>query len=146
VPLLRLWGDKMTDCIFCKIIKGEIPSYKIYEDDKVIAFLDIVPVNKGHTLIIPKKHSLDLTDMEDEDVCALFKTAKKLAPAILKATGADGFNMGMNNRKAAGQLVMHSHLHIMPRFSNDGLKLWEGKKYEEGEADKIKESITKELK
>ena len=135
----------MTDCIFCKIIKGEIPSYRLYEDDSVIAFLDIQPVNKGHTLIVPKKHSLDITDMEDEDITAVFTAAKKLAPAILKATGADGFNLGMNNKKAAGQLVMHSHLHIMPRFSNDGLRLWSGKAYKEGEADKVKESIIKVL-
>ena len=133
------------ECIFCRIIKGEIPSSKIYEDEKVYAFLDIQPVNKGHTLVIPKNHSLDLTDMDDEDVCAVFRTAKKLAPAILKATGATGFNLGMNNKKSAGQLVMHSHLHIIPRFDDDGLKHWPGKEYKEGEAEKTKDAITKQL-
>lgn len=136
----------MTDCIFCKIAKGEIPTNKVYEDNNVIAFLDIVPMNRGHTLIIPKKHYADLTDMPDAEIKNLFVAAKKISLAVIKGVNAEGFNIGMNNKKAAGQLVMHAHLHIMPRFENDGLRLWEGKKYNEGEAEKVKGSIVKELK
>jgi histidine triad (HIT) family protein len=131
----------MQDCIFCKIIKGEIPSFKIYEDNKVFAFLDIAPVNKGHVLVLPKNHSIDFSDMADEDIKAVFVAAKKIANAVMKATGAQGYNLGMNNKKAAGQLVMHSHLHIIPRFNEDGLKHWPGKKYAEGEAEKTKKEI-----
>lgn len=135
----------MPDCIFCKIIKGEIPSSKVYEDKKVFAFLDINPINKGHVLVVPKNHSLDLSDMADEDIKNLFIAAKKIANAVMKATGAQGCNLGMNNRKAAGQLVMHSHLHIIPRFEGDGLKHWPGKKYAEGEAEKVRQDIIKNL-
>ena len=135
----------MTDCIFCKIIKGEIPSFKVYEDRNVFAILDINPVNKGHVLVVPKNHSLDLSDMADDDIKNLFIAAKKIANAVMKATGAHGYNLGMNNRKAAGQLVMHSHLHIIPRFEDDGLKHWPAKKYAEGEAEKVKQDILKSI-
>ena len=131
----------MEDCIFCKIVKGEIPCAKVYENDKILAFLDIAPVNKSHTLVIPKEHHKDLLDMPDATLAELAKTAKKIAKAVVKATGAVGFNIGQSNGKAAGQLVMHFHLHIMPRFENDGLKLWPQGKYEEGEMDKVAEQI-----
>ncbi|PIN86035.1 HIT family protein [Candidatus Woesearchaeota archaeon CG10_big_fil_rev_8_21_14_0_10_44_13] len=136
----------MTDCIFCKIIKGEIPCLRIYEDKDVLAFLDIAPVNRGHALVIPKKHYADFTDMPDEAVKQVFVAAKKVADGVMKGVNANGFNLGMNNRKVAGQLVMHAHVHIMPRFEGDGFKLWEGKKYLEGEAKKVMESINKKLK
>ncbi|MCX6707176.1 MAG: HIT family protein [Candidatus Woesearchaeota archaeon] len=135
----------MQDCIFCKIIKGEIPSSKVYEDKHVFAFLDIAPVNKGHVLVVPKNHSLDFSDMADEDIKAVFVAAKKIANAVMKGTGAQGYNLGMNNKKAAGQLVMHSHLHIIPRFDDDGLKHWPAKKYTEGEAEKVKDVIIKQI-
>ena len=135
----------MPDCIFCKIIKGEIPSHKVYEDKKVFAFLDINPVNIGHVLVVPKNHSLDLSEMTDQDIKDVFLAAKKIADAVMKGTGAAGFNLGMNNKKAAGQLVMHSHLHIIPRFEGDGLKHWPGKKYAESEAERIRADISKLL-
>ncbi len=135
----------MHDCIFCKIIKGEIPSSKLYEDDKVYAFLDIQPVNKGHTLIIPKEHYNDLLETPDETVDAMFRAVKKVAPAVMKGVNADGFNLGMNNKAAAGQVVFHAHLHIVPRFRDDGLKLWPGGKYDEGEVEKVRESIVSSL-
>ncbi|MBU0536566.1 MAG: HIT family protein [Nanoarchaeota archaeon] len=135
----------MTDCIFCKIAKGEIPTRKIYENERVIAFLDISPVNKGHALVIPRKHSEDLTSMDDENIAAVFTAAKKIAPALMKATGATGFNIGMNNRKSAGQLVFHSHVHIIPRFDDDGLKLWSGKELKNETAKELVEAILKEI-
>ena len=119
----------MADCIFCKIIKEEIPCAKVYENDEVLAFLDISPVNKGHVLVLPKKHFENIENLPDEILCEIARTIKKLSKAALKAVGADSFNLGLNNGKNAGQLVQHVHFHIMPRFENDGYKLWIGKKY-----------------
>lgn len=135
----------MDECIFCKIIKGEIPCTKIFEDDKILAFLDIAPTNKGHTLIIPKEHYENLLDIPDDLLAAVAKTAKKLGKAVQQGVNADGFNIGQNNGKAAGQIVMHFHLHIIPRFDNDGLIPWPQKSYEEGEAEKVAEKIVKFL-
>ncbi|MBI2607511.1 MAG: HIT family protein [Candidatus Doudnabacteria bacterium] len=114
----------MQDCIFCKIVEGSIPSNKVYEDDQVLAFLDIRPVSKGHTLVIPKKHSQDLLDTDDETLQHLLLAAKKVSRAVVKATGAQGFNLGVNNGKDSGQEVMHLHFHIIPRYVNDGLSPW----------------------
>ena len=131
----------MDDCIFCKIIAGEIPCSKIYEDENVLAFLDIGPVNKGHALVIPKEHHETITDLPDELLCELSVAVKKVSDAVMKGTGCDGVNVLMSNKKAAGQLVPHAHLHIIPRFEDDGLKHWPQGKYEDGEADKFKEKI-----
>jgi histidine triad (HIT) family protein len=131
----------MEECIFCKIINGEIPSSKVYENDKVIAFLDIAPVNKGHTLVLSKEHHKDILDTPVDILAETMKVVKKVAKAVMKVTGAEGFNLGVNNGKIAGQLVMHLHFHIMPRFEDDGLKLWEGKEYEGNERDEIAEKI-----
>ena len=125
----------MDECIFCKIIKGEIPSSKIYESDNVLAFLDIGPVNKGHTLVIPKEHHETLMDIPDELLKELILTVKKVCKAVKQGVNAEGISLGMSNYKAAGQVVPHAHFHIMPRFDNDGLKLWPQGKYEEGEMD-----------
>ena len=133
------------ECVFCKIISGEIPSEKIYEDDDVIAFLDISPINKGHTLIVPKKHAVDVLDAEPAMLEALITAAKRIAPAIMKGVGAQGFNIGINNGSAAGQIVMHLHLHIIPRFKNDGLKHWPGRKCCEEELKEVRESIARFL-
>ena len=119
----------MNECIFCKIIKGDIPSEKIYEDNDFLAFLDITPVNPGHTLLIPKEHCQDLFEIPDATLCNIGPVIKKLARAIKDGTKADGINIGMNNSPAAGQIIFHAHIHIMPRFSDDGYKLWHGKKY-----------------
>src|SRR3989344_662416 len=120
------------DCIFCKIVKGEIPSCKIYEDSDTLAFLDIAPVNPGHTLVIPKEHFENLYTLPDETLAGLILTAKKIAQAIKKGIGADGVNIGMNNEKSGGQVIFHAHLHIIPRIEGDGLKLWPQKSYKEG--------------
>ena len=132
----------MEDCIFCKIINGEIPCSKVYENDKVLAFLDISPVNKGHALVIPKEHYKDLLSLPDNVLAEVAKVGKKVAKAVMKATGADGFNLGQNNGKTAGQVVMHFHLHIIPRFEDDGLILWPQGKYEGKEEEEIAEKIS----
>lgn len=130
-----------VECIFCKIIKNEIPSSRVFEDEKLIAFLDINPVNKGHVLVVPKEHMETLLDISDNILKELMVTAKKIAKSMRKALKADGINIGMNNFPPAGQAVMHAHIHIIPRFENDGLQHWPSKKYDEGEIDQIREKI-----
>ena len=133
------------DCIFCKIIKGEIPSEKIYEDDWSLAFLDINPVNAGHTLVVPKDHFENIYATPDETLARLSLVTKKVAVAIKNGLQADGVTVSMNNESAGGQVIFHTHFHIIPRYENDGLKLWSQRKYEEGEmtdsAEKIRESL-----
>src|SRR5262249_4320678 len=125
----------MADCLFCKIIRGELPSYKVYEDGKTMAFLDIRPVNAGHTLVVPKNHATNIFDIAPEDWAAVTETVRKLSIAIEKGLSADGVNIAMNNRQSAGQLVDHPHMHIIPRFKGDGLKLMPQREYKEGEAE-----------
>ncbi len=108
----------MTNCLFCKIIDGTIPALKVFEDEKTFAFLDIGPVSKGHTLVIPKVHAENLSVGTREDAVALMETIHQLAPKIMQALGASGYNLGMNHGEVAGQEVMHTHLHIMPRYAD----------------------------
>lgn len=131
----------MSDCIFCQIIKGELPCVKVYEDAEILAFLDIHPVNLGHTLMVPKAHYVNILDTPDEVLAKLMATVKKIAPAILKAVNADSFNLGVNNGAVAGQVIFHTHFHIMPRYERDGYKLWGAKAYGPGEMEKIGEDI-----
>lgn len=114
----------MEDCIFCKIAKNEIPSYKIYEDDYVMAFLDISQVSNGHTLVIPKKHFKDIFEIDEESMVKTFKVVNKLAKDIVEKLGANGVNIINNNKSVAGQTVFHFHVHIVPRYDeNDKLLL-----------------------
>lgn len=129
------------DCIFCKIIKGELPSSKVYEDEHVIAFLDIHPVRPGHTLVVPKVHCSNMLDCDDEVFAHMMKATQKVARAVSAATGAEGFNLGINNGKAAGQIIFHLHLHVIPRSSDDGLRLWGSQEYQEGQMQSIAEKI-----
>lgn len=135
-----------NDCIFCKIIAGKIPCAKIYENDSLIAFLDIAPLNPGHTLIVPKKHFERISETPESILFEIMKAVKKIAPAILRAVSADAFNLGLNDGKIAGQLVPHVHMHIMPRLESDGFKHWQGKKYADGEAEKVAGRIKSLLK
>lgn len=105
--------------IFLKIINREIPAYIIYEDDLVIAFLDIVPVNKGHTLVVPKKHFVNILDGDPDILAHMMKIVQKIAQAQVKELGAEGFNLVVNNGVAGGQEVMHSHFHVVPRYLGD---------------------------
>ena len=118
------------DCLFCKFAKHEIPCEIIYENEKVMAFLDINPAGEldGHTIIIPKKHSIDLMSTDDEYLEEIIKVAKKLAKAIKKASGADGLNLIQNNGKAAGQCIMHTHFHLIPRKHADNIKIDENRR------------------
>jgi len=132
------------DCIFCKIVDGEIPATKVYEDEKFFAFLDIRPVNKGHVLVIPKQHCVSLVDMPDELLTGYLPVLKKLTNATIKAVNADGANVSINNGMAAGQEVFHAHFHIIPRFSEDGLKVWP-RNEEEFNDEEVKASIIANL-
>lgn len=122
------------DCLFCKIIKGEIPSAKVYEDDELIAFLDIKPVNPGHVLIIPKQHFASMVETPEALAGSMMALVPSLGKAVMQAAAAKGFNVAVNNGRVAGQLVDHVHLHIMPRHEQDGYELWHGKPYETSEA------------
>lgn len=112
--------------IFSKIIKGEIPSHKIYEDDKVFAFLDIGPLSTGHTLVIPKEAVATLDQLSDDSAAAIGRVLPRLCRAVMKATGAKDFNILQNNGASAHQVVMHVHFHIIPKFQDAGLGIdWE---------------------
>jgi len=126
----------MTDanCIFCRIATGDIPSAKIYEDENVLAFLDLAPVHPGHTLVIPKNHYKDMLEVPAELGPAVFAALQKVAGAVVKATGAQGFNIMQNNGLAAGQTMFHIHWHIIPRFDDDGLAMWAQGKYSDAAA------------
>ncbi|QGM29200.1 HIT domain-containing protein [Bacillus sp. N3536] len=114
----------MTNCIFCKIIDGSIPSAKIYEDEYVYAFMDIMPLTKGHTLIIPKSHKENVYDLSEEEASNLFKVVPKIATVLKDTFGPVGMNLLNNNGAPAGQSVFHFHLHFIPRYDQtDGLKL-----------------------
>jgi len=115
----------MPNCLFCQIVAGEIPCHKVYEDENVLAFLDIHPLNPGHTQIIPKIHSEHLLEARGEDFGAVMEAAKKITPAILQSVGAPGCNIHSNIGRAAGQVVFHTHVHLIPRYDDDGFQEWE---------------------
>lgn len=110
-----------NNCVFCAIAANEIPSFKVYEDDLVLAYLDINPFSKGHTLVIPKEHSSGLLDTSDETLAALVARVKKVASHLKAALPCDGFNILQNNGEAAGQTVMHIHFHIVPRYGKEDI-------------------------
>ena len=110
----------MTDCVFCKVRDGQIPSMKIFEDDKTLAFMDINPVNSGHCLVIIKAHAPNLFEADVADLQAATATAQRVAVAIREALKPDGLNMLQANGAAAFQSVLHYHLHLIPRWANDG--------------------------
>lgn len=131
----------MIDCIFCKIVKGEIPCAKVYEDDNVLAFLDIAPVNIGHTLVISKEHFKDIHEVPESLVGDMMRVVKKIS-AALRSLPADGVNVIMNNEGAAGQIIFHAHIHVIPRLKNDGFELWHGKRiYKDGEKEETAKKI-----
>ena len=133
-------------CIFCKIIAGQIPSTKIYEDQAVFAFLDVNPVSDGHTLVVPKKHFEKLHDCPPQLLAQIAVPIGKIAKAVCDATGAEGYNVLCNNDKSAGQLVGHLHFHIIPRRSGDGVfDKWPAYKYEQGKIEQIGRQISENL-
>lgn len=104
-----------VDCIFCKIVAGEIPCYKIYEDDSILSFLDINPASAGHTLIIPKKHTLDINTIDNETLIKIFDIARDISKKLVNTLNADGFTLAQNNGDA--EEVKHFHLHIIPKYN-----------------------------
>lgn len=134
--------------IFEKIIAGDIPAHKIYEDDETFAFLDADPVNPGHTLVIPKEPHTNIYEIPEQDFVAVMKTVRYLAPKIKEAVDADGINIHNNNDSAAGQKVFHYHIHIIPRFEDDGYEHWKGKEdyHADESGNKIANKITKTIK
>lgn len=136
----------MDNCIFCKIVAGEIPSTKVFEDSDILAFMDINPNNKGHTLVITKDHYKTFNDIPVDLLTKLIKKIQDVTAAVTEATSCHGFNILMNNNKAAGQLVPHVHFHVVPRFDKDGVvPAWKTIKYDEGEMEEYANSIRKRL-
>ncbi len=134
------------ECVFCKIVKGELPSYKVYEDEKCIAFLDINPITKGHTLVVPKEHVESFSQATQEIAEALSKASLKVAQAIKEALKPEGINYFINEGGIAGQVVMHLHLHIVPRYSEDEVEFKVSKaELSQEEMEKVKEEISKAL-
>ncbi len=128
-------------CLFCEIVEGKVPSNKVYEDSKVLAFLDIAPVNHGHTLVIPKNHYKNMEEVPVDLLIHVVKIVKKIGKSLKDNLGVVGYNIAMNNDPVAGQVIPHLHFQIVPRNENDGLKLWPGEKYKNNEAEEIIEKI-----
>ena len=136
-----------NNCIFCKIIAGEIPSATLYEDADFKAIMDIAPAAKGHVIILSKKHEANLFELDDETAGKAILVARKLAKAIQEELQCDGINLLQNNGEAAGQTIFHFHMHLIPRFVGDQMMIpWDHKTYGEGEASALAAAIADRLK
>ncbi len=136
-----------STCVFCKIVEGQIPAMRVYEDDAVLAFLDIGPLAEGHLVLIPRDHYVRLEDMPDELLARVAPIFSRLARAVQKVSGADAYNLLQNNGRAAGQEVMHVHFHIIPRKPADGLGFrWKASKYEGDRGRQIAEQLIAAMK
>ena len=136
----------MRDCIFCKIVAGEVPSAKVYEDATALAFMDIGPIQPGHVLLIPKKHYERVTDLPDDAAAELGRLLPRLARAAVAAGRADGFNIHQTNGQCSGQQVFHVHFHIIPRRDNDGYSFhWRPGRYAPGELEVWQKKIQERL-
>ncbi len=136
---------KDDNCIFCKIANGQIPSATIYEDEAFRVILDLGPAAKGHALILPKDHYPNLFELPDDTAAAAMKLAKKLGAKMKENLGADGFNLVQNNGECAGQTVFHFHLHLIPRYEDDGQKIgWKPGKPSSEELEETRKIITGE--
>ena len=135
----------MEEPIFMKIIRREISAEILYEDGATLAILDVAPNNPGHTLVIPKEPARNIFDISEESWVAVMKVVRRLAPVVKEAMGAEGINIHMNNEAAAGQVVFHPHVHIIPRHSGDGFTHWHGAPYAKGEAAETAQKIRNAL-
>jgi len=136
----------MSECIFCKIVDGQIPAAKLIETEKVISFLDINPVNPGHALVAPKRHVSSLLDLRQDELHVLMFVAKRVAAAVIRATGSPAFNILQNDGEAAGQIIDHVHFHVIPRDPEDGFRLgWRHLKYAEGQIEQLQQAIQQNL-
>jgi len=134
------------ECVFCRIVKGELPSYKVYEDEKCIAFLDINPITKGHTLVVPKEHVESFSQATQGTAEALSRASLEVARAIKKALKPEGINYFINEGSIAGQVVMHLHLHIVPRYSENEVEFRTSKaELSQEEMERVKEEISRAL-
>ncbi len=134
-------------CIFCKIVRGDIPSARVLETDHAVAFLDINPVNRGHVLLVPKAHHATLADLPDHLAAETASLVPRLARAIQAATGADGLNLVVNNGQVAGQTVFHGHWHLIPRFVDDPVNWpWPHDEYSGDELGQMQFRIERELR
>lgn len=134
------------NCVFCKIIDGQIPSTTVYEDQDFKAILDISPANKGHVIVLAKKHAENIFELEDDLAAKVFPVVKKVATAVKKTLNCDGINVLQNNGTAAGQTVFHLHIHIIPRYDDDHeILTWNAKSYEDGEAAQLAAKIQANL-
>lgn len=134
------------NCIFCKIVAGQIPCMKVFEDARILAFLDIGPLAEGHLLVIPKTHAERLEQMSPDDVAAVVRHVPRLARAVLQVTGAAGYNLLQNNGKVSGQVVPHVHFHIIPRTDGDGLGYrWPASQYPEGRGEEVRKRMCEAL-
>jgi histidine triad (HIT) family protein len=113
----------MDDCLFCMIVAGELPAEKVAEDERTVAFMDINPATRGHLLVVPRKHSRDLLDIEPDELCAVAQAAKRMAIRVHEALNADGVNLINSCGSAAWQTVFHFHVHVIPRYADDPLRL-----------------------
>lgn len=134
---------KDTNCIFCKIANGEIPSKTLYEDEDFRIILDLGPASKGHALILPKEHYADLYELPEETAGEVMKLAKKMAAQMTQRLGCEGFNLVQNNGELAGQTVFHFHMHLIPRYRDDGQKIgWKPQEATQEELETIRAQIT----
>jgi len=135
-----------SDCIFCKIVAGEIPAAKVFEDDACVAFMDIGPVADGHVLLIPKSHAAGIEDLSPADASAMLANLPAIARAVRSATGCQGLNILQNNGPLAGQVVMHVHFHLIPRNAGDAFEFnWPAGQYAEGRIAELREAIGRAL-
>ena len=133
----------LLDSVFSKIIRREIPASIVYESKKIIAFLDIAPINKGHTLVVPKERHVSLSTIPSELLTEMMEVARKIAIALVKMKEWDGFNLHLNNGECAGQVVPHCHLHVIPRVGNDQFAFnWRSLNYD---SEKEKENLVKKI-
>lgn len=131
-----------TPTLFDKIIRGEIPSHKVYEDEHVYAFLDIGPQSRGHTLVVPKESKAQLDELSDDAAQAIGRALPRLCRAVMKATGASAYNILQNNGARAGQAVFHVHFHIIPRFDDAGLSFkWNPSKLTDATAKELLDAM-----
>jgi histidine triad (HIT) family protein len=135
----------MQDCVFCRIAAGELPAARVLETPKVLAFLDMAPVNYGHTLVIPKAHYQNFLDLPDDLWTEMGRVSRQVAQALRTVLYAQGFNLGMNNFQAAGQVVFHAHFHVIPRYFSDGLLLFPQESYRPGDMEKTAAQLRQAL-
>ena len=137
----------MHDCIFCKIVAGEIPATKIYEDELVLAFLDLGPINYGHVLVVPKEHHESSSTIPEATAGRMFRVGSRIGVALKRQEEYDAFNLHLADGSAAGQVVMHAHLHVIPRGVEDNFRWnWRQLKYADGQMAEMAQKIKSKLK